>query len=261
MKHKRHGSLAFSPRGRTSEVIVSLKQKLKTYRQYFIKLHTIRLFSKKYGYICVTVARKISSSVIRYVKVENNKQTNLTESNFQNIDNTDNISVLKQYKLSDIKLISRKKPFYKLVPYTKKTTFNNDEPVTIVAISKGYGFNGPVKRWHIKLKKRKHARAKKTRHIGCVSPEGFHKISWHAPMPGQKGHWRRQIKNIKVLTDDYMYNEYFASLKFKYNYNQDDIMFFKGSIPGPKFSIFLASSTITIDQNTNYNEIDNTQYN
>jgi ribosomal protein L3 len=72
----------------------------------------------------------------------------------------------------------------------------------IRGISKGHGFTGIIKRFGIKLKKRKHARANKTRHIGAISTRGLARIPYTAPQAGQHGNHQRLEVNKENLTKD-----------------------------------------------------------
>lgn len=71
------------------------------------------------------------------------------------------------------------------------------ELVDVVAVTKGKGTQGPVKRFGVKIQVR-HAK-KKLRHIGSLGQERPGKVRTTVPMAGQMGFWRRTDLNKRVL--------------------------------------------------------------
>ena len=69
----------------------------------------------------------------------------------------------------------------------------------ITAITTGKGTQGPVKRWGVKLRKRKHSRGGKERHIGTLGPWNPHHIRWQVPQMGQMGYQQRTEFNKRIL--------------------------------------------------------------
>jgi large subunit ribosomal protein L3 len=56
-----------------------------------------------------------------------------------------------------------------------------------------------VKRWGIQVRKRKHSRGGKKRHIGNLGPWTPHHVRWQVPQMGQMGYQQRTDFNKRVL--------------------------------------------------------------
>lgn len=80
---------------------------------------------------------------------------------------------------------------------TAKDFIREGELVDVVAVTKGKGTQGPVKRFGVKIQVR-HAK-KKLRHIGSLGQERPGKVRSTVPMSGQMGFWRRTDLNKRVL--------------------------------------------------------------
>ncbi len=112
-----------------------------------------------------------------------------------------------------------------------KDVFSEGEYVDVTAITKGKGFQGPVKRFGIKIQGRKDKQHH--RHVGSVGQERPGKIRWTVPRPGQMGlHQRTEYKKrIIKIGDD--------GLEFKggligYGNIKKDYILIEGSVPGSK---------------------------
>lgn len=104
----------------------------------------------------------------------------------------------------------------------------------ITGITKGKGFQGAVKRFGITLRKRAHARAKKTRHIGTLGPWTPHHVRWQVPMPGQMGFQQRTEFNKRIIKMGENPEEINPSGGFlHYGLVRNNYVLIKGSIPGP----------------------------
>ena len=71
--------------------------------------------------------------------------------------------------------------------------------VDAIAVTKGKGFQGPVKRWGIRIQYGKAARSSKGRHIGSLSPWTPSRTMWTVPQAGQMGYHRRTEYNKQIL--------------------------------------------------------------
>lgn len=80
---------------------------------------------------------------------------------------------------------------------TAKDFIREGELIDAVAVTKGKGTQGPVKRFGVKIQVR-HAK-KKLRHVGSLGQERPGKVRYTAPMAGQMGFWRRTDLNKRVL--------------------------------------------------------------
>jgi len=104
------------------------------------------------------------------------------------------------------------------------TMIKNENKFDVVGLTKGHGFTGIPKRFGVKLKKGKHSRANKTRHIGSISGRGIGRVNWTVPQPGHMGHWKRTVFGLNNVSNHIQ--------------NLDPYQLaIKGSVPGPKKSI------------------------
>ena len=71
---------------------------------------------------------------------------------------------------------------------TVDQVFKVGELLDSIAVTKGFGMQGPVKRWGVKIMKRKQRHLKK-RHIGTLGGRGS-PTKWTIPMAGQTGYQR-----------------------------------------------------------------------
>ena len=75
--------------------------------------------------------------------------------------------------------------------------FSNGVIVDASAVTKGKGFQGPVKRWGVKIQDRKTNDAR--RHVGCIGPWNPARTMWTVAMAGQMGYHQRTEFNTRVL--------------------------------------------------------------
>jgi len=75
--------------------------------------------------------------------------------------------------------------------------FKEGELVDAVAVTKGKGYQGTVKKFGIKIQNR-HA-MKKKRHIGTLGPQTPRRVRWTAPQAGQMGFQTRTELNKRIL--------------------------------------------------------------
>jgi large subunit ribosomal protein L3 len=110
--------------------------------------------------------------------------------------------------------------------------FKEGELVDVVAVTKGKGTQGVVKRFGVKIQNR-HA-MKKKRHIGTLGPQTPRRVRWTAPQAGQMGFQTRTELNKRILkvgnADEINIPQGFNRYgKIKSNY-----ILVEGSIPGSK---------------------------
>jgi len=104
----------------------------------------------------------------------------------------------------------------------------------ITAVTTGKGTQGPVKRWGIKLRKRKHARGGKKRHVGNLGPWNPHHVRWQVPQMGQMGFQQRTEFNKRILKIGENGDEICPAGGFlHYGMLRNPYVLIKGSIPGP----------------------------
>ncbi|MFA5360939.1 MAG: 50S ribosomal protein L3 [archaeon] len=79
---------------------------------------------------------------------------------------------------------------------TINDVFNEGDYLDVRAVTKGKGFQGPVKRFHVRSLRPK---AKKQRIVGSISPWTPATVMWTVARPGQMGYQNRTESNKKIL--------------------------------------------------------------
>lgn len=117
------------------------------------------------------------------------------------------------------------------------------ELVDIASVTKGKGFQGPVKRFGVKILTRKNNKIKRA--VACIGPWHPARVLYTVPRPGQLGfHQRTEYhKRIMVIGE----NEEEINPKggfVKYGNINGDYLLLLGSIPGPKNRLVRIRKTI-----------------
>ena len=117
------------------------------------------------------------------------------------------------------------------------------ELVDIIAVSKGKGFQGPVKRYGIKLLPRKNSKIKRA--VACIGPWHPARVLYTVPRPGQMGYHQRTEyhKRIMLIGE----NEEEINPKggiIRYGMIRGDYLLILGSVPGPKKRLIRIRKTI-----------------
>jgi len=110
--------------------------------------------------------------------------------------------------------------------------FKPGEKVHIIAVTRGKGWQGPVKRFGVNCQRRK--ATGKRRHVGTLGP--FHPayILYTVPQAGQTGYHTRTEFNKEILKISDKAEEINPSSGFpNYGFVKNDYVIVKGSIPGP----------------------------
>lgn len=106
--------------------------------------------------------------------------------------------------------------------------------VDITAITTGKGTQGPVKRWGIQVRKHKHSRGGKKRHIGNLGPWTPHHVRWQVPQIGQMGYQQRTEFNKRVIKISENGEDINPEGGFlHYGLVRNSYAMIKGSLPGP----------------------------
>ena len=101
-----------------------------------------------------------------------------------------------------------------------------------IAVTKGHGFQGPVRRWGIRILQHKSRKTK--RGVGCIGPWTPSNIRYTVPRPGQTGFHTRTSFNNKVVKMGERGEEITPSGGFvNYGVIRGDYIMVHGSIPGP----------------------------
>jgi len=108
--------------------------------------------------------------------------------------------------------------------------FKEGDLIDVIAVTKGKGFQGPVKRFGIKVLRRKAQQMQ--RHVGSLGQNEPGKVRWNVPQAGQLGFQTRTEFNKRVIK---MLNGFKVKGGF-INYGDvlGDCLLVEGSIPGPK---------------------------
>jgi large subunit ribosomal protein L3 len=115
-------------------------------------------------------------------------------------------------------------------------TFSDGEHIDAIAITKGKGVQGPVKRFGVRIQYGKSARSSKERVVGSIGPWTPSRTMWTVAMAGQMGYHKRTEYNKKILkigdvSDTEDINP--AGGFIKYGLVKNNYVMVKGSIPGP----------------------------
>jgi len=123
-----------------------------------------------------------------------------------------------------------------------KDVVREGELVDTIAITKGKGFAGPVKRFGVKIQTR-HAK-KKRRHVGTLGPEHPARVRWTVPQAGQLGFQRRTELNKRVLKIGEG-KEVTPKGGFKrYGIVKSSYVLLEGSVPGAKKRLVMVRPAI-----------------
>lgn len=115
-----------------------------------------------------------------------------------------------------------------------KSMFQVGQYTDITAITTGKGTQGPVKRWGVHLRKRKHSRGGKERHVGTLGPWNPHHVRWQVPLMGQLGYQQRTEFNKRILKIGEEGTDVTPDGGFlHYGEVRNPYVLIKGSIPGP----------------------------
>ncbi len=110
--------------------------------------------------------------------------------------------------------------------------FKPGEYVDLIAVTKGKGWQGAVKRFGVKTQRRK--ATGKVRHIGTLGP--FHPayVMYTVPQAGQMGYHKRTELNKRIMLIGDKPEEITPKSGFtNYGVLKNDYVVLKGSIPGP----------------------------
>ncbi|HID90493.1 TPA: 50S ribosomal protein L3 [Candidatus Bathyarchaeota archaeon] len=110
--------------------------------------------------------------------------------------------------------------------------FRDGMLVDVLGVTKGKGFQGPVKRWGIRILPRKSRKTK--RGVGAIGPWKPGRVMYTVPRPGQMGFHRRTEYNKRILRVGEKGEEVTPKGGFtNYGIVRGDYVILAGSIPGP----------------------------
>ncbi len=221
-----------------------------------MKIYSIRLFSqgKVIKDFVVSNEKKLTS------KVKLKKE--LQKVDFDKYNNIDDVRVILYSMTWNVPSISQKKPNFIEIGLggnldDKKNwvlkninseisisdVFSGDTIVDTLAVTRGFGTQGPVKRFGIALKN--HKSEKGVRRPGSLSSFGLRRVTFRAPQAGQTGFHKRIAYNNLILKISNSQENLNPKSGFeKYGFIKNDCIIIKGSIPGPKKRVVLLKRAI-----------------
>jgi large subunit ribosomal protein L3 len=110
--------------------------------------------------------------------------------------------------------------------------FKEGQYVDVIGISKGKGFQGPVKRWGVRILQNKSR--KTVRGVGAIGPWRPARVSYTVPRAGQMGYHQRTEYNKRILKIGERGEEITPKGGFiSYGVVHGDYVLIQGSVPGP----------------------------
>ena len=114
-----------------------------------------------------------------------------------------------------------------------RDVFKPGEFVDTIGVTKGKGFQGPVKRHGVKILQHKSKGTK--RGVGSIGPWHPARTMWTIPRYGQMGYHRRTEYNKRIMLIGSDGSEIVPKGGFvKYGLVKNNYVLLKGSVPGPK---------------------------
>lgn len=114
-----------------------------------------------------------------------------------------------------------------------KDVVREGELIDVIAITKGKGTAGPVKRFGVKIQSRR--TAQKDRHVGSIGSQTPGRIRWTVAMAGQLGFQKRTEINKRILKIGEKGEEVTPKSGFnRYGVIKGNYLLVEGSVPGPK---------------------------
>lgn len=113
---------------------------------------------------------------------------------------------------------------------TLSDIFNDGDLVDVTSVTRGQGFQGPVKKFGLKVFREKMEKSyRKPGHIGSgMTPT---RVPWYAPMGGKIGYHQRTELNKRIVS----INNGLDKKEFpRYGLVGDNYLILSGSVPGPR---------------------------
>ena len=124
-----------------------------------------------------------------------------------------------------------------------REVFRIGELVDTIAVTKGKGFQGPVKRHGVRLLTRKNSKIKRA--VACIGPWHPARVLYTVPRPGQLGYHQRTEYHKRIMFIGENEEEINPKGGFiRYGRIQGDYFLILGSIPGPKKRLIKIRKTI-----------------
>lgn len=225
-----------------------------------LKIFSVR-FYKNRKIVKEVLAENLDKELKRKVKLPKKKSEKIDEVKVEDFDDIRAIcySVVKKTgikKTPDLSEIGLSGSFEEKLNFIKENIrkeasvtdiFKKDDLVDFRGLTKGKGFQGPVKRFGISLKQ--HKSEKGVRKPGSIAPWHPARVTFRAPMAGQLGMFTRAIYNSKIIeigkSEAWKRESTKNSLKNILNYGdiKTDFAIVYGSVQGPsKRQLIITSS-------------------
>ena len=107
------------------------------------------------------------------------------------------------------------------------------ELVDVIAVTKGKGFQGPVKRFGVRILTRKNSKVKRA--VACIGPWHPARVLYTVPRAGQLGYHQRTEYHKRIMLIGENEEEINSKGGFiRYGKVRGDYILLLGSVPGPK---------------------------
>jgi len=117
------------------------------------------------------------------------------------------------------------------------------ELIDIIAVTKGKGFQGPVKRYGVRILSRKNSKIRRA--VACIGPWHPARVLYTVPRPGQLGYHQRTEYHKRIMLIGENEEEVNPKGGFiRYGKVKGDYLLILGSIPGPKKRLIRIRKTI-----------------
>jgi large subunit ribosomal protein L3 len=121
--------------------------------------------------------------------------------------------------------------------------FIEGEMLDVIAVTKGKGFQGPVKRFGIKILTRKNNKIQRA--VACIGPWHPARVRYSVPRPGQLGFHQRTEYHKRIMLIGENEEEINPKGGFiNYGKINGDYLLLLGSVPGPKKRLIRLRKTI-----------------
>ncbi|MFX1327099.1 MAG: 50S ribosomal protein L3 [Promethearchaeota archaeon] len=124
-----------------------------------------------------------------------------------------------------------------------REVLKDGELIDVIAITKGKGFQGPVKRFGVKILTRKNSKIRRA--VACIGPWHPARVLYTVPRAGQLGFHQRTEYHKRVMLIGENEEEINPKGGFiKYGKIKGDYILILGSVPGPKKRLIRIRKTI-----------------
>jgi len=124
-----------------------------------------------------------------------------------------------------------------------RDVLDEGELVDVIAVTKGKGYQGPVKRFGIKILTRKNSKVRRA--VACIGPWHPARVLYTVPRAGQLGFHQRTEYHKRIMLIGENEEEINPKGGFiRYGLVKGDYLLILGSIPGPKKRLIRIRKTI-----------------